>query len=149
MKYQFHQFAPVLEIHRFPHFSFMCFDILSWNFVYDFRLMNVRLKSSVINFRQLLSELYPFWNWKYLKYSFPHSWHTCFDILSWNVVYDFLCMNFRSSDCHYLGSCLKMLCPSWMFSFAYVSCACSDIEQKFLIWLYFLTHHSISKVYYK
>ena len=26
----------VLKIHSFPHFSLTCFDILSWNFAYDF-----------------------------------------------------------------------------------------------------------------
>ena len=26
----------ILEIHSFPHFSLTCFDILSWNFSYDF-----------------------------------------------------------------------------------------------------------------
>ena len=26
----------ILKIHSFPHFSPMCFDILSWNFTYDF-----------------------------------------------------------------------------------------------------------------
>ena len=41
----------------------------------------LQLKSSVINFRQFLSDSYLFWKWKYLKYSFPHSCHSCFDIL--------------------------------------------------------------------
>ena len=26
----------ILKIHSFPHFSVTCFDILSWNFAYDF-----------------------------------------------------------------------------------------------------------------
>ena len=26
----------ILKIHSFPHFSLTCFDILSWNFAYDF-----------------------------------------------------------------------------------------------------------------
>ena len=29
----------ILEIHSFPHFSLTCFDILSWNFAYDFVLL--------------------------------------------------------------------------------------------------------------
>ena len=29
----------ILEIHSFPHFSLTCFDILRWNFTYDFVLL--------------------------------------------------------------------------------------------------------------
>ena len=62
----------LLEIHSFPHFSLTCFDILSWNFAYDFVLLYYRSSSSVVNFRQFLWELCPFWNLNYWKYSFPH-----------------------------------------------------------------------------
>ena len=58
----------ILEIHSFPHFSLTRFDILSWNFAYDFILLYYRSSSSVVNFRQFLWELCPFWNvenWKY------------------------------------------------------------------------------------
>ena len=58
----------ILEIHSFPHFSLTRFDILSWNFAYDFVLLYYRSRSSVVNFRQFLWELCPFWNvenWKY------------------------------------------------------------------------------------
>ena len=51
----------ILEIHSFPHFSLSCFDILSWNFSYDFVLLNFRPSSSVINLRQFLWELCPFY----------------------------------------------------------------------------------------
>ena len=50
----------ILEIHSFPHFSLACFDILSWNFTYDFVLSYYRSSSSVVNFRQFLLELCPF-----------------------------------------------------------------------------------------
>ena len=40
----------ILEIHSFPHFSLTCFDILSWNFAYDFVLLFYRSSSSVVNF---------------------------------------------------------------------------------------------------
>ena len=40
----------ILEIHSFPHFSLTCFDILSWNFAYDFVLLYYRSSLSVINF---------------------------------------------------------------------------------------------------
>ena len=32
----------ILEIHSFTHFSLTCFDILSWNFTYDFVLLYYR-----------------------------------------------------------------------------------------------------------
>ena len=69
-------------------------------------------------------------------HSFPHfsATCTCFDILSWNLIYDFDFMNFRYSDCHHLGSSLKELCPLSMYSFAHFSCSCFE----FLILLYFL-----------
>ena len=55
--------------HSFPHFSPTCFDILSWNFVSHFLLMNIRSSSSVVIFRQFLLELCPFWNLEYSKYT--------------------------------------------------------------------------------
>ena len=54
---------------RFPHFPHTCFDILSWNFAHDFVLMYYRSSSSVVNFRQFLLELCPFWNLEYWKYT--------------------------------------------------------------------------------
>ena len=39
-----------LQIHSFPHFSLTCFDMLSWNFAYDFVLLYYRSSSSVVNF---------------------------------------------------------------------------------------------------
>ena len=59
----------ILEIHSFPHFSLTCFDILNWNFAYDFALLYYRPSLSVINLRQVLWELYPFWNLEYWKYT--------------------------------------------------------------------------------
>ena len=58
----------ILEVQSFPHFPLTRFDILSWNFAYDFVLLYYRSSSSVVNFRQFLWELCPFWNvenWKY------------------------------------------------------------------------------------
>ena len=57
----------ILEIHSFPHFSLTCFDILSWNFAYDFVLLYYRSSSRVANLRQFLLELCPFWNLEYQK----------------------------------------------------------------------------------
>ena len=88
----------LLEIHSFPHFSLTCFDIFSWNCAYDFVLLYYRSSSSVVNLRQFLWELCPFWNLNYWKYSFPHFSLTCFDILSWNFAYDFVLLYYRSSS---------------------------------------------------
>ena len=59
----------ILEIHSFPHFCLTCFDILNWNFAYDFVLLYYRSSSSVVNLRQVLWELCPFWNLEYWKYT--------------------------------------------------------------------------------
>ena len=55
----------ILKIHSFPHFSLTRFDILSWNFAFDFVLLYYRSSLSVVNFRQFLLELCPFWNVEY------------------------------------------------------------------------------------
>ena len=59
----------ILEIHSFLHFSLTRFDILSWNFAYDFVLLYYRSSSSVVNLRQSLWELCPFWNLEYWKFT--------------------------------------------------------------------------------
>ena len=59
----------ILEIHSFPHFSLTCFDIFCWNFAHDFVLMYYRSSLSVVNVRQVLLELCPFWNLEYWKYT--------------------------------------------------------------------------------
>ena len=81
IKFECHQFASIfvgfmpllelriLEIHSFPHFSLTCFDILSWNFAYDFVLLYYRTSSSVVNLRPFLWELCPFWNLEYWKFT--------------------------------------------------------------------------------
>ena len=58
----------ILKIHSFPHFSLTRFDILSWNFAYDFVLLYYRLSLSVLNLRWFLWELCPFWKLEYWKY---------------------------------------------------------------------------------
>ena len=59
----------ILKIHSFPHFSLIRFDILSWNFAYDFVLLYYRLSWSVLNLRWFLWELCPFWKSEYWKYT--------------------------------------------------------------------------------
>ena len=58
-----------LKIHSFPHFSLTCFDILSWNFAYDFVLLYYRLSLSFLNLRWFLWALCPFWKSEYWKYT--------------------------------------------------------------------------------
>ena len=81
IKFECHQFPSLfagvtllfnlklLQICSFPHFSLSCFDILSWNFAYDFVLLYYRSSSTVFNLRQFLWELCPFWNLEYWKYT--------------------------------------------------------------------------------
>ena len=60
----------ILEIHSFPHFSLTRFDILSWNFAYDFVLLYYRSSSSVINFRQFFLGVMPLLECKILTMQF-------------------------------------------------------------------------------
>ena len=53
----------------FPHFSLTLFDILSWNFAYDFVLLYYRLSLSFLNLRWFWLELCPFWKSEYWKYT--------------------------------------------------------------------------------
>ena len=111
IKFEYRQFASmfvgvmppltlrILEIHSFPHFSLACFDILSWNFTYDFALSYYRSSLSVINLCQWLWELCPLLELRILEiHSFPHFSLACFDILSWNFAYDFVSPYYRSSS---------------------------------------------------
>ena len=54
---------------QFSALLFTGFDISSWKFAYDFVLLYYRSSSSVVNFRQFLLELCPFWNLEYWKYT--------------------------------------------------------------------------------
>ena len=81
IKFECHQFPSIfvgvmsllelriLEIHSFPYFSLTRFDIMSWNFAYEFVLLYYGSCLSVVNFRQFLMELCPFWNVEYWKYT--------------------------------------------------------------------------------
>ena len=66
IKFEYHQFPSIfagvmpllnftlLQICSFLHISHQCFDILSWNFAYDFVLLYFRSSLSVVNLRQFL-----------------------------------------------------------------------------------------------
>ena len=121
----------ILKIHSFPHFSLTCFDILSWNFAYDFVLLYYRSSSSVVNLRQFLWELCPFWNLEYWKYSFPHFSLTPSNILSWTFAYYFVFLYYRSSLSVQFASFLKLCLFSNLeyckYSFLHFSLTRSDI----------------------
>ena len=106
-----------LQICSFPHFSPTCFDILSWNFVYDFVLMYHRASLSVVILLQFLLELIymPLCELRILEiHSFPHFSLTCFDIFSCNFAYDFVLLYYRSSfSVVNLHQFLWELCPFW------------------------------------
>ena len=89
----------ILKIHSFPHFSLLCFDILSSNFAYDcFNVLQIKFEcrqfASIFVGVMLLLAL------RILKiHSFPHFSLTCFYILSWNFayMYDFVLLYYRWS----------------------------------------------------
>ena len=73
----------LLQICSFPHFSPTCFDILTWNFAYDFVLL-----FECLQFASIFEGVMPLLELRILKInSFPHFSLTCFDILSWNFAY--------------------------------------------------------------
>ena len=145
----------ILEIHSFPHFSLTCFDILSWNFAYDFVLLYYRSNSSVVNLRQFLWELCPFWNlnyWKYTQFSALFSymlWHIdlkfciwlCFTVLQ----IKFECRQFASIFVGVMSLLeLKIL---QIHSFPHFSLTCFDIlSWNFAYDFVLLYHRSSSSV---
>ena len=95
--------------HSFPHFSPTCFEILSWNFVYNFILMHVRSSSNVINFRQFLLELCPFWT-SNMQFSALFSymlWHIELKFCIW-LCFTILQIKF---ECHQFASIFVGVMP--------------------------------------
>ena len=68
IKFECHQFPSIfvgvmplfelriLKIYSFPHFSLLCFDILSWNVTYDFVSLYYRSSLSFVHLRQFFKE---------------------------------------------------------------------------------------------
>ena len=119
---------------RFPHFSPTCFDILSWNFAYDFVLMYYRSSLSVVNLRQVLLELCPFWNLEYWKYTFS----TLFSYMLWHIELKFciwLCFTVLQIkfECRQFASIFVGVMPLLelklleIHSFPHFSLTCFDI----------------------
>ena len=97
----------ILEIHSFPHFYLTCFDILSWNFAYDFVLLYYRSSLSVVNLRRFLWELCSFWILEYWKYTVFHTfsytlWHIEIKFFTW------LCLMYYRSRMSSLCVCLVL-----------------------------------------
>ena len=119
----FWSYAPlelrILEIHSFPNFSPTCFDILSWNFAYDFVSSYYRSSSSVVNLRQCLWELCPLWNLEYWKYTvfrtfLLHALTYWAEILHMTLFYHTTDQVRVSSI---LRQCLWELCPFWKLEY--------------------------------
>ena len=113
----------ILKIHSFPHFSLTHFDILSWNFAFDFVLLYYRSSSSTVlqikfqccQFPSIFVGVMPLLERRILEiHSFAHFPLTRFDILSWNFAFDFVLLYYRSSFSvvNFLQFLLE-LCPFW------------------------------------
>ena len=109
IKFECHQFPSIfagvmpllghriLEIHSFPHFSLICFDILSWNFAYYFVLLQIKFECR--QFVLIFVGVMPLLELRILEInSFPRFSLTCFDIFSWNFAYYFFVLYYRSSS---------------------------------------------------
>ena len=149
IQFQFHQFPSIflgimpllklriLEIHSFPHFSLTCFHRSSWNLAYDFILLYYRSSSSVVNLRQFLLELCPFWNLEYLKYTvfrtfLLHALTYLAEILHMTLFYcptdqvwvSLICVDFCGSYAPFANLELRIL---EIHSFLHFSPTCFDI----------------------
>ena len=123
----------IFEIHSFPHFSLTCFDILSWNFAYDFVLLYYRSSLSIVNLRKFLWELCPFWNLEYWKYTVFRTFllHP-FTYWAESFAYYFVFLYYRSSLSVvnlrlFLELCLFWNLEYWKYSFPLFSLTLFDI----------------------
>ena len=88
----------ILKIHSFPHFSLTCFDIMKWNFAYDFCFTVLQIKFECRQFASIFVGVMPLLELRILEiHSFPHFSLTPFDILSWKFAYYFVFLYYRSS----------------------------------------------------
>ena len=88
LTYFYMNYCPLLKF-RFPDFSLSSFDILCWNFIYEFVLTSYRSNSTLVAFDLLLHELLPFAKISFSKLFFVifrhidlkfHIW-ICLDII--------------------------------------------------------------------
>ena len=129
----------ILKIHSFLHFSLSGFDILSSNFAYDFVLPYYRSNSSVVNLRQFLWELCPFWNLEYWKDTvfrtfLLHALTYWAEILHMTLFYCTIDQIWVSSIFVGVMPLLELRILK-IHNFLHFSLTCFDIELKFCIWL--------------
>ena len=140
----------ILEIHSFRHFSLTCFDILSWNFAYNFVVLHYRSSSSVVNLYQFLWEICPFWNSEYWKIQFS----AFFSYMLWHIELKFctwLCVTLKiqiNFECRQFVSIFEGVMPllelrileiQYSALFSYMLW---HIELKFFIWLCLMYYRS-------
>ena len=131
----------ILEIHSFPHFSLTCFDILSWNFAYDFVLLYYRSSLSAVNFVGVmpLLELRILKIHNFLHFSLTMLWYIELKFCIW------LCLTILQIkfDCRQFASIFVGVMPLWNVKwcniqfFALFSYMLWHIELKFCMWLCF------------
>ena len=135
----------LLQICSFPHISHTCFDILSWNFAYDFVLLYFRSSLSVVNLRQFLLELHPFWNLENWKYTVFRTF-LLQALTYWAEIFHMTLFYFTTDQVWVSSICksifvgvmpLLELTIQEIHSFPHFSHTFFDIELKFYIWLCF------------
>ena len=88
----------------FRTFLLQCFDILSWNFAYDFVLLYYRSKLECRQFASIFVGVMPLLERRILEiHSFPHFSLTSFDILSWKLAYYFILLQFLLELCLFVN----------------------------------------------
>ena len=108
----------ILKIRSFPHFSLTRFDIWSWNFAVDFVLLYLRSSLSVVNFRQFLKELCPFWNLEYWKYTVFRTFLLHALTYQAEILYMTFLLYYRStSSVVNFRQFLLELCPFWKLEY--------------------------------
>ena len=129
----------------FPHFSPTCYDILSWNFAYDFVLLYYRSSSSVVNLCQVLWELCPFCYLQYRKYTVFHTF-LLHALTYWAEILHMTLFHCTTDQVRVLSICINFLwelCPFWNLDtentqysvlFSYILW---HVELKFCTWLCF------------
>ena len=97
--------------------------------------------------QRLLVFKHPSSDWTYhvivmpIRQGFPHFSHTCYDILSWDFVYDcFDELHSKIECCHFVSIFVWFMNLQYLkYSFVHFSCTYFEIELKFYIWLCFET----------
>ena len=101
----------ILEIHSLPHFSLTCVDILSWNFAHDFVLLYYIPSLSVVDLRQFLWELCPFWNLEYWKYTVFRTF-LLHALIYWAEILHMTLLNWNTDQVRVSSICVKF-CGSY------------------------------------